>query len=67
MKNNCMIFPNKKAKKPASREEIEYEKCIICGKETYIPIDMHVANRTYYIPFAGQLCKICYNNLYSNY
>ena len=46
--------------------EIECEKCLICGTITKIPKDMHIANRTNYIEGAGQLCEKCYAEIYKD-
>lgn len=40
------------------------EKCVICGKDTGIPIDQDITLRTSYIEGAGQLCINCYKDLY---
>lgn len=44
---------NKKA------EEIIFEVCILCGKQTHIPIDTPIAARQGYIEGSGQLCEKC--------
>lgn len=38
-----------------------FETCILCGKETNVPINMHIDYRTGYIEGAGQLCYGCYS------
>lgn len=40
------------------------EKCVICGKDTGVPIDQDILMRTSYIEGAGQLCMDCYKDLY---
>ena len=40
------------------------EKCVICGKETYIPANLDISSRQHYIPGSGQLCEDCYNELF---
>lgn len=40
------------------------EKCVICGKDTGIPVDLDISLRTSYIEGAGQLCIDCYKDLY---
>lgn len=40
--------------------EPEFETCVICGKETNVPVKQHVDFRDFYIEGAGQLCKSCY-------
>ena len=39
----------------------ELEACIVCGKQTDIPISRHVDYRSRYIDGAGQCCEYCYN------
>ena len=36
------------------------EKCVICGKETDVPFDKPINERTGYIEGLGQLCLNCY-------
>ncbi len=38
----------------------QFETCIVCGKLTNTPIDMHIDYRTGYIEGAGQLCHSCW-------
>lgn len=40
-------------------KKIVYEKCIICNKETNIPINRHIDLRENYVEGAGQLCPEC--------
>jgi hypothetical protein len=44
--------------------EIKTEKCINCGKETNVPIDLHIDERKNYVEGAGQLCDGCYLMIY---
>lgn len=39
------------------------EKCVVCNKQTDVPINLNTNLRCYYIDGAGQLCEKCYNNL----
>ena len=41
------------------------EKCVYCDKLTDVDKNEHIDNRMYYILGAGQLCKKCYNKIYS--
>lgn len=41
------------------------EYCVVCRKDTSIPVDMHVDLRYHYVEGAGQLCKKCYEEVYS--
>ena len=40
--------------------EVEYDKCIICGKDTPFTKDIHIDHRLWYIEGAGQCCRDCY-------
>ena len=40
------------------------EKCIRCGKPTPYDINYSVDQRKYYIDGSGQLCSLCYQELY---
>lgn len=42
----------------------EYEICVLCGKETNVPISTHIDERSNYIKGAGQLCPQCYEEIY---
>ncbi len=39
----------------------ELEVCIICGKQTDVPVSRHVDYRSRYVEGAGQCCEYCYN------
>lgn len=41
-------------------EEKKFEVCVICHKETNVPVGLHIAHRQHYIEGAGQLCDKCY-------
>jgi dTDP-4-dehydrorhamnose reductase len=43
---------------------IKTEKCVNCGAETNVPIDMPIDQRKNYVEGAGQLCGKCYLELY---
>lgn len=47
-----------------STTDQDYEKCVVCGKETVFPINMDISSRVFYIRGVGQLCKRCYRELY---
>lgn len=44
---------------------IHGERCVICGQETGMKKDWPIAMRKYYVEGAGQLCKKCYSEIYS--
>lgn len=35
------------------------EKCVLCGKETNVPINLHIDERKNYVEGVGQLCDDC--------
>jgi len=39
----------------------ELEVCIVCGKQTDVPVSRHVDHRSRYVEGAGQCCEYCYN------
>jgi hypothetical protein len=45
-------------------EKVEYEKCILCGKETNVRVDEHIHNRFFYVEGAGQMCSKCWSKTY---
>ena len=40
------------------------ERCVRCGKETEYEINSPVTLRRYYVEGSGQLCPLCYQELY---
>lgn len=45
----------------------EFEKCVVCGKNTGISTDRNVHTRKHYVYGGGQLCEKCYEDLYSEW
>ncbi|MEE1006247.1 MAG: hypothetical protein U0L66_03525 [Acutalibacteraceae bacterium] len=41
----------------------EKEKCILCGRNTEVPVSSPIAGRKYFLQGCGQLCEACYNEL----
>jgi hypothetical protein len=39
----------------------EYDKCVMCGKDTPYLVSTHIDMRHFYVEGCGQLCKDCYN------
>ena len=39
------------------------EKCVLCGRDTKVPVRMHISKRRNYIEGAGQCCEECYTQL----
>ena len=46
--------------------EDDYEKCCLCHKKLEISKDRPVWDRAFYVEGAGQLCGICYRELYGS-
>ena len=42
-----------------------YEKCVCCGCNTCVPVNLHINSRYYYVEDAGQLCADCYARIYA--
>lgn len=42
---------------------VPFEKCVVCDKETDVPVTQHIVLRKNYIEGGGQLCECCYNKL----
>lgn len=55
-----------KEKEDAIVTVIKTEKCILCGKDTNVPVNQYIGIRRTYISGAGQLCKECFGELYRN-
>jgi len=54
-------------KKYVMNDKVETEKCVLCGAETNVPVNLHIDLRKNYVEGVGQLCddcakKICYSN-----
>lgn len=46
-------------------KDIEYDCCVLCGKNTDVKRDMSIDLRTGYVEGAGQLCPTCWEKLNS--
>jgi len=56
---------NMKEKKEIKlKPNLKMEKCIRCGIETLIPIDLNINLRSNYVEGAGQLCTDCFEIIY---
>ena len=49
----------KMEKKEEKKQEVEMDLCVLCGKETKYPKNMHVDYRMNFVDGAGQLCDDC--------
>ena len=47
------------------RKKIVYEKCVLCGAETKIPVTTPIEEREDYIQGCGQLCTPCRRKIHS--
>lgn len=50
------FFDRKEKKLQMDSEENSFERCVLCGVVTDVPVQMPVSERKCYIPGAGQLC-----------
>lgn len=41
------------------------DKCVICGQETAYDFKTPITQRAFYVEGAGQLCRGCFQKLYS--
>lgn len=54
------FFDRKEKKLQMDSEENSFERCVLCGVVTDVPVQMPVSERKCYIPGAGQLCRDCW-------
>ena len=40
------------------------DKCVICNAETPYTVDIHIKLREHYVEGAGQLCAVCFDDVY---
>ena len=45
-------------------KQVETEKCVICGKDTGVPVDTHIDMRKTYVEGAGDMCATCFIDVY---
>ena len=43
-----------------------FEKCVLCGTITDVPRNMPISSRHYYVEGCGQVCNVCYKQIYNN-
>ncbi len=46
------------------KKKLRYERCVVCKRETDVPVDLKISRRRFYVEGAGQLCPACYRELY---
>ncbi len=42
------------------KNDIQFDNCVICGKQTQYKTSTHIDMRSGYVEGVGQLCGICY-------
>ena len=47
--------------KEEQKSQDEFDKCVLCGKETEYKRSTHIDMRVGYVEGSGQLCSVCYN------
>ena len=40
-----------------------YERCVLCGQTTDIPLSLSIDLRVYYVEGSGQLCRDCWQRV----
>ena len=60
------FFDRKEKNLQIDSEENSFERCVLCGVVTDVPVQMPVSERKCYIPGAGQLCRDCCRELYGS-
>ena len=40
-----------------------YERCVLCGQTTDIPLSLSIDLRVYYVEGSGQLCRNCWQRV----
>ena len=50
--------------KRKDQADSEVERCVICGKPTEYRADTPIDKRDCYVDGAGQLCRMCYFEIY---
>lgn len=63
--NQMKVLPGKK-KTSALGVEWAKENCVLCGRETCYNFATPVMQRAFYVEGAGQLCRKCFQELYSD-
>ena len=44
--------------------QVQTEKCVVCGKDTGVPVDTHIDMRKTYDEGSGDLCADCFIDVY---
>ena len=59
------LFGRKKTDGPDLVIKWAKEKCVLCGQETACDFKTPITQREFYVEGAGQLCRKCFQGLYS--
>ena len=59
------LLGRKKTDAPNLFIERAKEKCVLCGQETAYDFKTPITQREFYVEGAGQLCRKCFQGLYS--
>ena len=52
--------------KSETKDDLQFDLCVLCERETPYLIKDHIDQRNYYIEGAGQLCEECFHRIYDN-
>lgn len=47
-------------------KSVPTERCILCGIQTSVPVSMDVSLRNNYVDGAGQMCFLCFDEVYAD-
>ena len=50
----------------ALHRKIKYEKCVVCHKDTLVPMDTPVNLRKNFVCGVGELCDECFLEIYAS-
>lgn len=45
--------------------EMTFESCVLCGKQTNVRRNTHIYSRAYYVEGCGQFCQQCFTSVYA--
>ena len=51
-------------RREAALQNNTYERCVLCGKETDVPLSLPIDRRDCYVESSGQLCRDCWQRVY---
>ncbi|MBQ7034867.1 MAG: hypothetical protein IJN34_03930 [Clostridia bacterium] len=65
-KRQCSYSFEKSEPEEITAHSESFERCILCGKETSVPIFMPIEQRENYEVGCGQICTLCARELYGS-